>query len=102
MLHYGAGYTRLHQSDGVFGWETKLSKVDMINCFYFVSFVSSPCFFLFFLFHLSISRAQLFEICAVMVGYSDFLDGVLCLQLVSMILLSGWSAVFINDYRECA
>ncbi|KAJ6189482.1 hypothetical protein N7519_004390 [Penicillium mononematosum] len=80
MLHYGAGYTRLHQSDGVFGRETKLSKVDMINCFYF-----------------------LFEICtAVMVGYSDFLDGVLCLQLVSMILLSGWSAVFINDYRECA
>ncbi|KAJ5230762.1 hypothetical protein N7489_011470 [Penicillium chrysogenum] len=36
-----------------FGRETKLSKVDMINCFYF-----------------------LFEICtALMVGYSDFLDG---------------------------
>lgn len=63
-----------------FGRETKLSKVDMINCFYFVSFVSSPCFSFFFpsffLFHLSTSRAQLFEICtALMVGYSDFLDG---------------------------
>ena len=56
MLHYGAGYTRLHQSDGVFGRETKLSKVDMINCFYFVSFVSSPsCFPFSFFWSLSFS-----------------------------------------------
>ncbi|KAJ5823372.1 hypothetical protein N7447_005712 [Penicillium robsamsonii] len=41
MLHHGAGYTRLHQSDGVFWRETKLSKVDMINCFYFLFEIST-------------------------------------------------------------
>lgn len=50
MLHHGAGYTRLHHSDGVLGKQS-YPKWDMINCFYFVSFVSSPlsyCFFFFF------------------------------------------------------
>ena len=76
MLHYGAGYTRLHQSDGVFWAGDKViqSGYDQLllfrKLFFFFFFPS------FFLFHLSTSRAQLFEICtALMVGYSDFLDG---------------------------
>lgn len=69
-----------------FGRETKLSKVDMINCFYFVSFVYSLPLFFFFLFFLYLAHSYS-RSAAVMVGYSDFLDGFLCLQLVSMILL---------------
>ncbi|KAJ5476502.1 hypothetical protein N7475_002231 [Penicillium sp. IBT 31633x] len=88
MLHHGAGYTRLHQSDGVLaGWEAKVSQMDMINCFYFLSEMST----------------------AVMVGYFVFLLQMVsyAFQLVSMILLPPFgrprrSAMFINDHRECA
>lgn len=112
MLHHGAGYTRLHQSDGVLaGWEAKVSQMDMINCFYFVSFVSPlVLFYSFFFLCFLLSRAQLSEMStAVMVGYFVFLLQMVsyAFQLVSMILLPPFgrprrSAMFINDHRECA
>jgi hypothetical protein len=81
MLHYGAGYTRLHQSDGVFWAGDKVIQSGYDQLLLFRKLCFFPLFFFFFfpsffLFHLSTSRAQLFEICtALMVGYSDFLDG---------------------------
>lgn len=78
--------------------ETKLSKVDMINCFYFVSFVSSPpalgfFFFLFFPFLFRFSFAfYLFYISRTAIRDLHYCNGwlfwffftlVLCLQLVS-------------------
>ena len=45
MLHHGAGYTRLHLSDGVLeGWETKYSTRIQFDCA--LQFVSSRLFFL--------------------------------------------------------
>lgn len=78
--------------------ETKLSKVDMINCFYFVSFVSSPpaLGFFFFLFFVFLSLFIFFYISRTVIRDLHCFNGwlfwffftvVLCLQLVSMILL---------------
>jgi hypothetical protein len=98
MLHHGAGYTRL-SSFGVFlaGWETKLSNMDTINCFYVARSVSLHLVLLFFF-----SRTAIREFIVVMVGCffpangvyyaclfldsftrsADILDGLLCSPMI--------------------